>query len=131
VQGVAPINLKFAPGHYPDSVLPGEIGNFSVAGHRIPSMFWDLDKIKVGDPIVVETSETWYVYTAVLTHVVTPHSVEVVAPVPNQPGATPTDAMLTMTTCNPKWNNYQRLVVHAKLARSQAQSAGRPVELGA
>ncbi len=25
--------------------------------------------------------------------------------------------MLTLTTCNPKWDNYQRLIVHAQLER--------------
>ena len=30
--------------------------------------------------------------------------------------------MLTLTTCNPKFDNYQRLIVHAELVRTQAQS---------
>ena len=47
--------------------------------------------------------------------IVTPHSVEVVAPMPDKPGAPPDAAYLTMTTCNPKYNNYQRMVVHARL----------------
>ena len=34
--------------------------------------------------------------------------------------------MLTLTTCNPKWDNYQRLIVHAKLVRSQPRSDGPP-----
>ena len=38
--------------------------------------------------------------------------------------------MLTLTTCNPKFDNYQRLIVHAELVRTQATSAGRPAELG-
>jgi sortase (surface protein transpeptidase) len=56
--------------------------------------------------------------------------VEVVAPVPGQPGVEPSEAMLTLTTCNPKWDNYQRLVVHATLVDQQPQSAGRPAALG-
>jgi sortase A len=38
--------------------------------------------------------------------------------------------MLTLTTCNPKFDNYQRLIVHAELVRDQPKSAGRPAELG-
>ena len=43
-------------------------------------------------------------------------------------------ALLTLTTCNPKFNNYQRLIVHARLAetvkRDPALSdAGKPAEL--
>ena len=34
------------PGHYPDTALPGQIGNFSVAGHRSPAIFWDLDQMQ-------------------------------------------------------------------------------------
>jgi sortase A len=53
----------------------------------------------------------------------------VVAPVPDQPGVTPTEAMLTITTCDPKWDNYHRLIVHAELVRSQPRADGRPAEL--
>jgi sortase A len=38
--------------------------------------------------------------------------------------------MLTVTTCEPKWDNKERLVVHAKMSRQQPRSAGRPKELG-
>ncbi|WP_239153203.1 class E sortase [Virgisporangium aliadipatigenens] len=128
-QGVRPSDIKHAPGHYPDTVMPGEIGNFSVAGHRTPSIFWDMDKIQLGDAIVVETKQNWYVYSVKQSHVVLPTAVQVVAPVPNQPGAAPTTAMLTLTTCNPKYNNYQRLIVHAELIRSSPHDSGQPREL--
>jgi sortase A len=80
--------------------------------------------------VVVEDKKNWYVYRVVQNHIVKPTQVEVVAPVPNEPGVRPTKAMLTLTTCNPKFDNYQRLIVHAELERSQAKSAGRPAELG-
>jgi sortase A len=130
VQGVRPVDIRYAPGHYPGTALPGQVGNFAMAGHRTPAIFWDLDQLRVGDPVVVETSQSWFVYRVARSHVVLPNAVDVVAPVPNQPGAKPTKAMLTLTTCNPKWNNYQRLVVHAELSRSQPRTAGSPTELG-
>jgi sortase A len=130
VQGVTPADIRYAPGHYPDTAMPGQIGNFSMAGHRTPAIFWDLDKLKNGDPVLVQTADTWYIYKVVQTQVVKPTAVEVVAPVPNQPGVKPTTAMLTMTTCNPKYNNYQRLIVHAQLDHTQPRSAGNPAELG-
>jgi sortase A len=52
-----------------------------------------------------------------------------VAPVPGQPGKTPELAMLTLTTCNPKFDNYQRLVVHALLDRTVPRAEGAPAEL--
>jgi sortase A len=132
VEGVTAGDIAYAPGHYPGTALPGEVGNFSVAGHRSPAIFWDLDQMEPGDPVVVETRTTWFVYKVTKSLIVAPTAIEVVAPVPEQPGATPTQAMLTLTTCNPKWDNYQRLIVHAVLEpdRTMAHSAGRPAELG-
>jgi sortase A len=129
VQGVTPADIRYAPGHYPDTALPGQIGNFSMAGHRTPAIWWDLDQLKPGDPVLIKTAETWYVYSVTGHEIVLPTAVQVVAPVPDKPGETPTKAMLTMTTCNPKFNNYQRLVVHAELTRSQPVSDGDPAEL--
>jgi LPXTG-site transpeptidase (sortase) family protein len=130
VEGVAPADISYAPEHYPNMALPGEVGNFSVAGHPSPAIFWDLDQMRPGDAVVVETRTTFFVYKVTSSEVVAPTATEVVAPVPGHPGVAPTEAMLTLTTCNPKWDNYQRLIVHAKLQRSQPRSNGRPAELG-
>jgi sortase A len=131
VEGVAPGDIQFAPGHYSESAMPGKVGNFAVAGHRSPAIFWDLDRMRSGDVIAVETRSNFYIYRVTQSpEVVQPNAVEVVAPVPGRPGAAPTKAMLTLTTCNPKWDNYQRLVVHAAMVRSQPRSAGLPAELG-
>jgi sortase A len=129
VQGVTPADIRYAPGHYPDTALPGQIGNFSMAGHRTPAIWWDLDQLKPGDPVVIKTAEIWYVYTVTGREIVLPTAVQVVAPVPDKPGEAPTKALLTMTTCNPKFNNYQRLVVHAELTRTQPVTDGDPAEL--
>jgi sortase A len=128
VQGVQPADIRYAPGHYPDTALPGQVGNFSVAGHRSPAIFWDLDRMQNGDKIVVETKSTYFVYTMTSREIVVPTALQVVAPVPDQPGVAPTKAFLTLTTCNPKYNNYQRLIVHAVLQRAQPRSAGLPAE---
>ncbi len=129
VQGVTPADIRYAPGHYPDTAMPGQIGNFSMAAHRTPAIWWDLDQLKPNDPVVVKTADVWYVYRVTGHEIVLPTAVQVVAPVPNKPGVAPTKALLTMTTCNPKFNNYQRLVVHAELTREQPVSQGDPAEL--
>jgi sortase A len=128
VEGVRPRDIRYAPGHYPKTAMPGEAGNFSVAGHRNRATFWRLDELDPGDTIVVETRTAWYIYQVSRTRIVLPSQVEVIRPVP--PGAVRGDHMLTLTTCNPKFDNYQRLIVHAKLSRSQERAAGRPAELG-
>jgi sortase A len=133
VEGVSLDDIRYAPGHYPDSALPGEVGNFAVAGHRIPATFWDLDQVGQGDTVVVETRDTWYVYSVTENKIVTPEAVEVVAPVPGELGAEPSNAMLTLTTCNPKFDNYERLIVHAQLVDQLPRSenpADRPDVLG-
>jgi sortase A len=129
VEGVDLADIRYAPGHYPHTAMPGQIGNFSAAGHRSPGIFWDLDQVRVGDSIVMETQADFYVYTVTKTEIVVPTAVEVVAPVPDHPGVKPTVAMLTLTTCNPKWDNYQRLIVHAQLTRTVPRAEGVPIEL--
>lgn len=129
VEGVGDKDLAYAPGHYPNTAQPGQVGNFAVAGHRSPAIFWDLDRMRAGDAIVLETRNTFYIYRVTETKIVAPTAVEVVAPVPGRPGETPTKAILTITTCNPKWDNYQRLIAHAQLQRVQARADGRPAEL--
>lgn len=130
VEGVTQADIRYAPGHYPSSAMPGQIGNFAVAGHRNRATFWRLDEMRDGDAIVVEAKTEWYVYQVTQVHIVKPTQVEVVAPVPGRPGAKPEKAMLTLTTCNPKFDNYERLIVHAELVRTQPKSDGHPAELG-
>ncbi|MCY1143896.1 class E sortase [Actinoplanes sp. Pm04-4] len=136
VDGVTPDDIRYAPGHYPDSAKPGQVGNFSVAGHRIKKIFWRLDELKSGDVIGVETRSNWYVYRVYTHEVVKPTAVEVVAPVPGKPKAKPTRSLLTLTTCNPKYNNYERLIVHAELVSTTKRDqklpdAGMPAEVKA
>src|SRR5262249_44455008 len=116
------------PGHYPDTVLPGQVGNFSVAGHRIASIFWDLDQMRDGDKIVVETKTAYFVYTVTVREIVPPTAVELAAPAPDQPEAPPTTAVMTLTTCNPKYNNCPGVSVHALRQGQQPRSAGLPAE---
>ncbi len=130
VEGVSLADIEYAPGHYPGTALPGQIGNFSVAGHRIPSIFWNLQEMQKGQLIVVQTKDYWYVYTVTQNEIVTPHSIEVVAPTPDRIGVVPTAAMMTLTTCNPKWNDYQRMAVHAVLTSTTPAKDGPPVDLG-
>lgn len=133
VEGVDLDDIRYAPGHYPTSAMPGQVGNFSVAGHRNPATFWDLDQVVEGDTVVVETRDSWYVYRVTRNHIVKPDAVEVVAAVPGDPAAQPSQAMLTLTTCNPKFDNYERLIVHAELVDQLQRSddpADRPDVLG-
>ncbi|MCZ2830916.1 class E sortase [Modestobacter sp. VKM Ac-2986] len=134
LEGTTEDELSQGPGRYVDSALPGQQGNFALAGHRVGkgSPFLDADKLLPGDPIVVETASSWYVYRVLGTpgttdygvdangvpgqQIVTPDQVAVINPVPGGTAdAAPAGAYLTLTTCHPKYSARQRLIVHAVL----------------
>lgn len=124
VQGVGTKELKRGPGHLPETALPGDVGNFAVAGHRVTYAhpFHDLGKVRAGDKIYVSTRDARFTYTVTEKLVVLPGETEVAAPVPGDPDATPTARMLTFITCNPKYSARERLVVHAKLTSAPGGS---------
>jgi len=64
VEGVGETELLAGPGRYPDTQMPGEPGNFAVAGHRVGkgAPFNDLGRLKACDAIVVETQKQWITY---------------------------------------------------------------------
>jgi sortase A len=107
VEGITPEDLKKGPGHYPGTPLPGARGNVGIAGHRTTYArpFWALDRLDVGDRILVDTRRGRFIYRVAWARVVAPYQVEVLDPTP-QPS-------LTLTTCNPKFSAAQRLVVRA------------------
>lgn len=111
VEGTEPNDIKYAPGHYEFSALPGQRGNFAVAGHREPGLFWDLDKVKSGAEIVVETKTGTFTYVVTRNFITSPQSWPEVSATP--PGFAKGNRLLTLTTCNPKWDNFERLVIHA------------------
>lgn len=131
VEGVTLDDLRGTIGHYPRSQDPGEIGNFAVAGHRATNgePLRDIPLVKVGDKVYVETEDTWYVYTVRSTEIVAPTDVQVILPVPNSPGAKPTEALITITTCNPRWASYQRWITYGVLSETRPKADGPPPEL--
>jgi sortase (surface protein transpeptidase) len=151
LEGTEEEQLSQGPGHYTDTAMPGEQGNVAFAGHRVGkgSPFLELDQLRPGDPIVVETSDSWFVYRMlgdVATgdvdadpsgipgrQIVRPEAMEVISPTPNgSAGAAPTGAYLTLTTCHPRYSARQRLIIHARLdggAISKAEMPDGPAAL--
>ena len=111
VAGTRVEDLKKGPGHFPGSVLPGQVGNSVIAGHRTTygAVFGDLDRVQPGDQVVVTIpTGDRYVYTVTSSEVLQPDAVASVM------GWTE-DAQLTLFTCTPKFTAHARLVVHARL----------------
>ena len=109
------------PGHYPGTAMPGEIGNFVLSGHRTTyaAPFNRIDELRRGDDIVVEAREARYTYRVTRTRIVEPTEVDVIAPVPGQPGREPAKAMITLSTCHPEYSAAQRLIVFGELDRRE------------
>ena len=114
-------------GHYNHTQMPGEVGNFAMAGHRVTygKPFNLIATIKPGDAIVIETATTWYVYRAVRHVIVSPKQTNVLSAVPQHPGVQPTQAWLTMTACHPEFSARYRYVEFAKLQEILPKSAGQ------
>jgi sortase A len=132
VQGTDLDLLSRGVGHYKDSVLPGRVGNFAVAGHRKThgEPFRYLDQMRAGDPIVVETADTWFTYrTDREPFIVDPTDLAAVGPVPEHPGSTPIHAVITLTTCNPWWASTERMIVTGTLVAQRPRAEGAPSAL--
>jgi len=128
VEGTEAEQLAEGLGHYEGTAGPGEVGNFAIAGHRTTygKPLAEIDTLRVGDRVVVETAAGWTVYAVSGHEIVRPWQVEVIAPVPGRPGAKPTKAVLTFTSCHPKFSAKQRWIVHADLVEKATRAQGAP-----
>lgn len=126
-------NRKSGIGRYPKSAKPGEDGNFAVAAHRNGPLapFRDIEYLRVGDPIYLETRDGWYTYTFRNQEVVTASTTEVLNPFPYIESARTTEKMMTLTSCHPKNGAALRIISYAVLASFTPRSDGPPAELAA
>ncbi|PJN21787.1 class E sortase [Kitasatospora sp. CB02891] len=103
------------------SAMPWDAeGNFAMAAHRDGhgAKFHDLDRLSEGDPVVVETRDSWYVYRVAGTlQQTSKYNVGVVAPVPEGSPFTGPGRYLTLTTCTPVYTSRYRMAVWATLVR--------------
>ena len=107
--GVALSDLRKGPGHYPNTPLPGQLGNAAIAGHRTTygAPFFRVDELAAGDEIIVTTVQGTFRYLVTEIKIVKPTDFSVLDPSP--------DATLTLTSCNPRYSSRQRIVVKARL----------------
>lgn len=123
--------LQRGIGHYTGTALPGEIGNFAVAGHRTTygKPFNKIAELREGDVILVETAQSYFVYRVSGHQIVPPSQASVLLPVPDQPDAEADAALLTMTSCHPEYSARERYVVHAALDATYPRAEGVPAEV--
>ena len=109
VEGTDEESLKKGPGHYPETANPWDpTGRVGIAGHRTTYLapFYNLDSMRVGDPITLRTEYGTFHYLVNRVYVIPePGSGVVLTQTPN-----PT---LVLTTCNPRYSSSERLIVTA------------------
>jgi LPXTG-site transpeptidase (sortase) family protein len=106
-EGVGLDVLAMGPGHYPQSVWPGQRGDVGLAGHNV---YWlRFDQLAAGDAIVLETRYGAFRYRVTGASIVSPAEGWVLQ------GAA--DRQLTLTTCWPLWAGEfatRRLAIFAR-----------------
>ena len=111
VEGVAEDDLRQGPGHYPQTVFPGQDGNAAIAGHRTTygAPFFSLNELSRRRRDLRDRHDRPDVHLQGVRPpaVVSPNDVAVLDPTPF--------AELTLTTCNPRYSATSRLIIVARL----------------
>lgn len=105
VQGISDADLAVGPGHFPNTAMPGK-GNCVIAGHLNinGSPFRDLDQLRPGDPVAIETDDHLVEYKVTHSQIINPDQLAVL----KQTGP----SRLELVTCMP--GALRRLVVYCK-----------------
>lgn len=122
---------KLGIGVYKESKMPGEVGNFSMAGHRTTwgKPFHQLDRLRLNDAIVVETPDGWYTYRFRTLQYVEPTQTDVLLDVPQMPGAATGERYITLTACSPLYSLAERIIAYGVFEGFQPRAEGPPKAL--
>lgn len=108
-EGVDLETIKYNLGHFPNTAMPGEKGNFAVAGHRIfpyAESFKDVDKLEKGDIInIAVKGNKSFTYEVSDKFIVKPTQLEVLDQTK--------DETMTIVTCT--IGGKERLIIKGKL----------------
>lgn len=112
-QGVNSQTMDKGFWHFPHSKYPGQKGNSVIIGHRFLHLppakdtFFNLDRIKIGDSIIIKHTEGDWTYIVTEIKEVQPNDISVIKE--------SDDYRITVITCTPLWTSEKRLVVIGKL----------------
>lgn len=112
LEGTEEAQLSLGVGHVTTSVLPGYNDNSVIAGHR-GTTFRNLDKLIIGDFIIITTNQGSFTYEVNDIRIVEADDETVIVSTPQ--------ALLTLVTCYPfDWIGAapKRYIVTAKLTQS-------------
>lgn len=110
VQGDGWEQLKRGVGQYIGSPNPGQNGNLVLSAHNdiFGELFRDLDRLKPGDEVLINTATQQFTYRVTGMKIVEPTEVGVL-----EPTSKPT---ITLISCYPYLVDNQRIVVFGELA---------------
>lgn len=129
IAGVEETDLNRGVGWYPGTALPGQQGNFAVAGNCLSEgePFRRLLELRQGDEIVVETRTATFTYEIVSAPAELTVQAEdswVLDPVPGQTDVVPHEALITLTTCEDLFPTQDRAVGFGKLTDTARKDVG-------
>jgi sortase A len=118
--GVEDAQLNRGLGRIPGSAMPGEWGNFAVAGHRTKAVrpFYFVERLRKNDMVVVRTPQAWFTYRLMAQQIVIPQASWVLDPAPAPTkieGLTGTSRLLTIVTCTPRGTTDKRWIWWGRL----------------
>ncbi len=119
VKGTGTSELESGPGIYPETNFPGIPGTTAIAGHRTTFLapFRHIDKLRRGQPIVLDMPYARFTYTVIGSRVVLPTDVSVIDPVGY--------SRLVLSACTPPFSASHRLIVFARLSSTAPLGAAR------
>ncbi|MFZ4843126.1 class E sortase [Mycetocola saprophilus] len=122
---------KAGIGHYSDTQLPGQPGNFALAGHRNThgAPLNQVANLRVGDAIVIETPEGWFTYRYRNSEYVPPTAVDVLNAVPREDSVAATQSVITLTSCNPIMSTAERIIAYGLFESFTPRADGAPKSL--
>ncbi|WP_328698705.1 class E sortase [Brevibacterium rongguiense] len=126
-----PVLNNMGLGHYPSTAMPGDVGNFALAGHRVTygKPLNQIAEMRPGDKIIVQTADGYYTYTFRNFDIVLPDDTDVLSPVPAYPKYKGKDRIMTMTACNPMFSARERYIAYSELTDWRPASKGAPSDI--
>ncbi len=124
VDGVGARELSLGVGHYGSTELHGQLGNFAIPGHRAThgEPFAYFERLKAGDLVYVRTQQGWFEYQLFEQKKIKESETWVLADSPDGLELADGSALITLTTCDPRWNSYQRWAWWGVLTNTYEQS---------